>query len=276
MNGVIYYNSGRKMIVRLAVSLHTLRKVYSGPVTILIDNDGKEECKELAKLYNCDIIEANYEYNQSNSVYLNACRSGELTPYDITIWIDSDTIILKSFDELFNFANIHEFAIAQFSSWTTMGRSIKKRILAWKGIYPELMDAAVNFGPAINCGVFSFRKDSRLVQDWYSLAEKGNINFIPDEVCCQIMLHKYPHIIVDPVYNTSCKYGTITDDTRIIHFHGKKHCRIEKGSFECNSNLWYKYFEEVRSLKLVTDNIRHDRMLRHNIEKYEKLKNEKL
>jgi hypothetical protein len=270
-SGVIYYNSGRKMIVRLAVSLHSLRKVYQGPVTLLIDGEGKEDCIKIAREYNCDAKEAGYTYDVKNCVYLNACKSGQATPYDLTVWIDSDTVILKSFDELFDYAEQHEFAISQFSTWRTESGQIRRRITAWKNIYPDLMEKAISFGPAINCGVFSFRKDSALMRDWYDLALPGYKTFIPDEVCCQIMLHKYPHIILSPEFNTSCKYGKIDENTMIIHFHGRKHCRISKGVCEHNSGIWYKEFEEVRDNPVVKSNINNDRMLRNNIDEYNKL-----
>lgn len=260
------------MIVRLAVSLNSLRKAYQGPVTLLIDGEGKEDCIELAKKYSCDTKEANYTYGIRNCVYLNACLSGCSTPYNVSVWLDSDTVVLKNFDELFDYSEQHEFAIAQFSTWRTERGQIRRRILAWRDIYPELMDKAIAFGPAINCGVFGFRKDSKLMTDWYDLALPGYKTFIPDEVCCQIMLHKYPHIILPAEYNTSCKYGKVDDNTRIIHYHGRKHSYIENGVFLHNCKHWYKEFDEVRTLDVVQRNIINDPQLRRYIKTYDETK----
>lgn len=261
-NGIIYYNVGRKMLVRFEISLFSLRQVYKGPVMLLIDGEGKEECIKLANRYNCNYIDVGYTYKIPHSIYLNACLSHIHTPYDNTIWLDSDTIILKSFDELFPLISERGFVIAQFANWVSNGKFIKSRILTWSDIYPELMESALNFGPAINCGVFGFSKNSSFMKDWYSLAIKGSKNFIPDEVCCQIMLHKYPHQIIDKKYNLSCMYGVIDDDTRIVHFHGSKHCCLTgRKKLMYNGNLWFKYFNQLSSSQIIKDNIQFDKYL---------------
>jgi len=270
--GIIYYNKGTKMLVRLAVSIHSLRKVYNKKVTLLIEPDGVEDCKEIASIYDVDTIEVNFGESYKNKTYLNSCLSYTVTPYDTSIWIDSDTVILKDPSKLFKYAKENEFAIAQFANWTSNGSRIKKRINAWKPYLPEFIKDAINFGPAINCGVYAFHKDSKLVKDWHDHALKGKTNFIPDEVCCQIILPQYPHIIVDAKYNTSCRYGKIDDNTVIVHYHGRKHCRINDGEFLNNSDIWYRFYEEIKDLNVVKNNINKDRQLKKAFEMYKELK----
>ena len=45
-----------------------------------------------------------------------------------------------------------------------------------------------------------------------------------DELACQVLLHKYPHIMLNTTWNCSAKFykGDIKD-VKIAHYHGYKH-----------------------------------------------------
>ena len=279
MNGVVYYNTGEKMAVRLAVSVHTLRKVYGGPVTILSEGEPSHAfCEPIADEYDCNMQETVFHgaTEGKNTTYLNACLVGQHTPYENTVWLDSDTVILRRFDELFAAAERSDFAIAQFADWSTKHKKhpekrskIGGRIESWRGILPDhWLDRAIEFGPAINCGVFAFNRQSQLVADWHELARKGqHDSFIPDEVCCQIMIAQ-PHYkaeIMGSKFNCSCKYDNPDgDDVRVIHYHGRKHCRFDDVTSQplYGAETWYSAFEEIREWDLVRHYMPKDRMLR--------------
>jgi hypothetical protein len=211
---------------------------------------GLRECKKIAKLYDVDIKEVKLETNVKNTSLLNKTLLHTVTPYDVSILIDIDTIILKPFDKIFSLTEKHEFVTTQFCDWTTKFRRIRRRINEWKDIFPEDMKPAYKFGPAVNTGVYGFTKDSKFMANWYEAAVKNVKGFIPDETCCQVILHRYPHKILDCSYNQSCKYGTVTDKTRIIHFHGRKHCRLnEKKEFIYNGNLWWDEYSKIMDRK---------------------------
>ena len=267
--GIVYYNCGDKMAVRLAVSIHSLRKFYDGDITILSEGDISHAfVYPIADKYNCKVQNTVFNGTDGkNTTYLNACLVGNHTPYETTIWIDSDTVCLRPFSELFEAAEKYQFAIAQFSDWKTKGK-IGGRINAWKGILPDhWIERALAFGPAINCGVFAFHHTSTLVRDWWKLAKQGQHTMIPDEVCCQIMLAQpeYKNKILPQIFNCSCKYGDKwAEDARILHYHGRKHCRFDD---ETNKPLnhclvWYEQFEEIRHQQFVQEYVCKDRMLR--------------
>jgi len=282
--GVVYYNVGEKMAVRLAVSVHTLRKVYDGPITILSEGMPSHAfCGPIAKRYGCNVQDTVFNATEGkNTTYLNACLVGEHTPYDTTVWLDSDTTIHRRFDELFEAANRNDFAIAQFADWKTKHKKhpeklskIGGRIECWRGILPDhWLQRAIEFGPAINCGVFAFNKRSSLVRDWHELARKGQFDsFIPDEVCCQIMLAQpeYKCEIMPQHFNCSCKYSDPwEDDVRIVHYHGRKHARFEGGHPQYNSDIWYAQFQQIRDWEIVQDYISKDRQLRNNLKEWDK------
>lgn len=269
--GVIYYNRGQKMLVRLAVSLYSLRKSYAGNVTVLSQGeDSHKPCRDICGEFGATLQHVEYETPPgARDTYLNATLSHKKTPYDVTVWLDSDTVVLRPFDALWDAAEKNEFAIAQFSTWGTSGGKIAGRIKSWKPLYPEFVGAALKFGHAINCGVFAFRKDSGLMRDWYRLAEPGrDLSWIPDETCCQLILPQHKNQIMPAEYNVSCKYG-VRENARIIHYHGRKHCRREREKYLFMSDIWYGFFDDIADLKFVKKYMPKDRQL------VKALKNEK-
>ena len=215
------------------------------------------------------------DYDGKNRTYITATLAHKYTPFNKTIWLDSDTIVCGGLNQLYSFTFNEQFKIAQFADWETKGK-IKKRIESFRGcIDDRLIKNALEYKAAINCGLFAFEQNSEIMNDWYDLAIKGRENFIPDEVACQIMLGSYKHHLLPNIYNVSCKYGDVYNDKNLtIHYHGRKHCRFdEQNNFRCGSDLWYKEFEEVRDF--CKPWIRKDRMLRKYIKIWDKVKGAK-
>jgi len=256
--GILYYNTNTKCLVRLLVSIYSLRKVSNEPVVIL--SEGEESHEYVHKIAKCfdgvEVIETDYGVeNGKNKAYIEACLCHNYTPFDTTVWVDADTIVLKPFmDDLCEVAEAHEFAVAKFSDWKSHGGQIAKRIKAWEPYYPELMEGALAFGPAINCGVFAFSQGSEIMENWFELADVGRKTaFVADESCLQVWLHKFPHKIMGQEFNRSCKYDDpYKEDTRIVHFHGSKHCRTDdEGNYLFNAEIWSKFYEEVKEQNLA-------------------------
>ncbi|MCP3683487.1 MAG: hypothetical protein GY861_12440 [bacterium] len=260
-HGIIYYNTKKAYLVRLAVSISSLRRVYSGSVTILCDQESEVECNKIGEKFDVQVKVVDFSTISRNTMLFNKTLLHKFTPYETNIFLDADTLIIKgTVAKLFKFADEHDFVTTQFSDWTPKTRIVGKRISQWKDI-TEVKEA-LEYPYAVNTGVFAFKTDSNLVKDWYDLASKGEKFFIPDEVSCQVMLPNYKHHTVGASFNTSCKFGNIHARTAVIHYHGNKHCRIN-GSYQYNSKLWYDEFDEIKDF--VKDNIKHDRQLRKHI-----------
>jgi hypothetical protein len=245
--GVIYYNYGEGCLARLAVSLHTLRKHYDGPVTVI--SDGQESgrvCKLLRadQRLKIDLVEPRVDVRTGkNHAYLSKCRLHEMTPYDVSLFIDADTIIRGDLTPLLPLAEQHEFVVPQFSNWVSHGRMISRRIMEWQHIRPRDMKHALKFGPALNTGVMAFTRDSKFMKDWFRVARRGRGFFIPDETSCQVVLWRYPHKVVEHQYNASCRYDDCQDpNVRLVHFHGRKHCRA---GLPFNGQMWVDAYNEV-------------------------------
>jgi hypothetical protein len=125
---------------------------------------------------------------------------------------------------------------------------------------------ALAYEKAINTGIFAFRRDAPIFNEWYDLTLKNRDTFIPDEISCQLLLPKYLHNLLDCRFNWSCKYGPEIEDIRIIHYHGRKHCRP---GLPFNADKWIKVYNEVVAQNLAdirTWQPAGDRMLRKYLE----------
>lgn len=266
--GVIYYNSGKGCLVRLAVSISSCRKFYDGALTILCDKESFDDCKAIADHFKCNVKQVDFSTRTRNERLFNKTLLHEYTPYQNTVYIDADTIVLNTFNKLFKAVEAEEFVVTQFADWKAATGIITKRIAEWDAITDTT--EAKKYPYAINTGIFAFQKNSTLMKAWYDLAVQGEKFFIPDEVSCQILLPKFKHKTLGASYNTSCKYGKIWRGTAIIHFHGKKHCRIENGKYLYHSDLWYKEFDAICHLDFVKNNIQYDNKLTDNINIHDK------
>jgi len=233
--GVIYYNRGTGCIARMIVSLESLRKHYHGKITLFLEGEHAPELVEsFRKEFNCDII---FDNNPETTTYVRAVEICCRTPYDITIWMDADTLVLGPVDELFEAAADYDLAIVHFALWKSNGPMISGRIREYKAVVPDFIQPALDFGPAINCGVYAFRKDTPFLKEWNWLSKHGekvktwdkkkqrwNTGlFIPDEKACQVLLPRYKINMLPPKFNVSVIHDPGTQDIRVIHFHGRKH-----------------------------------------------------
>ena len=191
--GVIYWNSGTKLLVRLYVSLASLRDVYDGPVTVILNDDvPKEFEEEFLNAHGFDTVRIDTDVGHKRALLAKTAMH-MATPYDTSVYIDCDTIILNKFDELFNLADKHKFVVTKFADWPShikrRPRAIAKRIRQWhdkKLIDDAWLDRAYNYGWGINVGIFAFsgRYEDYNYADiwyaWYPFALKGHDPYIPD------------------------------------------------------------------------------------------------
>lgn len=280
MNGLLYYNSGTGCLLRLAVSLHSLRKHYAGPVCILHEqDDGDDWCHRIATTLGADTLPASFTPPVppgAHYPFVAKTRCGELAPYDVTVMIDADTLVRAPIDDLFGFiTGPVEFAVPQFAAWNTSGK-IAKRIEGWRPHMPaKWIEAALAFGKAINNGVTVFRKGSSFMARWSEWALRGREQYIPDESSLQVLVavNRDCTAILPHWWNTSCKYDDpLSPEARIVHFHGRKHVRIDAGKPIYHSDLWYTEWEEfhVKHSELADALFRTDRHARNYAGEYER------
>jgi hypothetical protein len=206
-----------------------LREHYVGPVTILIEpSDCQDICLKIANTLDAEIKAWDHRVSQGkNRHYLVKTRYHLGTPYETTIALDSDTLILGALDELFSEAERSEFCVPQFSDWKSSHKKRAGYLQSWQSLRPADLEQALKFGPAINTGVIAFVKDALFFRDWFDIALPGRHLRIPDEIACQLTLYKYPHRVLNRRWNCSARNDDPNrPDTRIIHYHTNSHCRF--------------------------------------------------
>jgi len=174
------------------------------------------------------------------------------SPYDLTMFMDADTVVLKPIDEYFEFIKEHDFVTGSFANWKTTGGTVSKRIKAWECVAPDLIKPALEFGAAVNTGIDGWKKDSTLLREWETLTEAGEQNGcttrIVDEIACQILLPKHKCYVADTRWGESVKFGNYNEnETVIIHYHGNKHV----GDRPTNHIWKCLYWEMIRTLDIA-------------------------
>jgi hypothetical protein len=249
--GVIVFNCGHKCLVRMIVFLRSLRKHYQGPVTVFLEGPHEQNLVDSVRdTFKVDVVYRPVSPSKSHALLrkIEICKD---SPYNLSIVLDTDTIVVGDFTELFEAAKGHDLAICHFAGWDSSGGTISRRIKGYAPLKPEYIDAAVKYGPAINCGVFAWRKDTPIFDEWLPIADWGDTvipdgpnkkdrMYIADEVACQLLLPRYDVNVIGTRCNVSVLHDPNTPDPRIIHFHGKKHC-IE--AQKCS--IWIQEFIET-------------------------------
>lgn len=250
--GVIYLLTGKPHAVRLIVSLWTLRMFYDGPVTLFTTRAESHQIGELCALDRRLAVDHRrlHEAGEGkNSSFLTKASYFEAAPYEINVHVDCDTLISGDISPLFEVSDERPFVATQFADWRTTKPLIRRRIAKWLDIperrcapesYRQIVGQALEDGPAINSGVFSFRHNASILNEWHRWTNWGRDTFICDEVALQILLPQFPHQILDCRFNCSPVYRAQQIDARIWHFHGRKHLKRDNAR-----ELWLPVYDEV-------------------------------
>jgi hypothetical protein len=235
----------------MLVSINSLRKHYDGNITVFLIAEQPEWFLEMLDILNCDTIEL-----EANGVkpLVRKAKLWRDSPYDLTLFIDADTVIVAPIDEYFDKIREHKFCTGEFAEWKTTGGTMKRRIRSFQSIVPDYVKPAIAYGKATNTGIFGFTKDAPILEEWEWITEKGQkVNRIPDEVGCQLLLHKYHHWLAPVQWGVSVKMSQDHhhEDMKIIHYHGRKHvsewelCEIWKQEYWDLRNNHPAYEEEL-------------------------------
>ena len=160
--GMMFFNFGKRCVARLLVAIYTLRKVYTGPITVsLAKNDENNlELDKLFKLMDINVIW--YEFDAKVKKHLKSALKPylfTLSPYDTTFMFDADVIFTKPIDELWEKTEESGFLVTHFSGWYSNGNTMTKRIGILKDTFNEKqMKAALDKHPAVNIGVLGYTK----------------------------------------------------------------------------------------------------------------------
>lgn len=236
--GVIFLNIGTRCLVRLAVSIHSLRKHYGGRVCVVnaaeLDNGIVDKFAADPSIL-VDVKHIPIKTYRRRSAYVAKPSIYRWTPFDRSLFVDADTVFRADPSPLIY--TEPPIVFTQFSDWNCGGRIVSNRIEPFRKIeclpfdVPALARQVVAENwPAINTGVFVFDRKYIGMEYWESLtkAARTKANFT-DEIAANVLLPEFvgkSWPIEGERWNWSPIYGKSANPA-IVHFHGKKHLRPE-------------------------------------------------
>jgi hypothetical protein len=247
--GIIFLNSGSKLLPRLITSLHSLRQHYQDNITILvIGNENNNLYEKIAAEYSTSVVNIDFNLKIRHHYWFEKSRLHLYTPYQNSIFLDSDTIVLNNFNELFDEIEKYDFIASQFAHWKSSGRTIRKRLRQWSSTDHNLVEDTIKKDiPSVNMGLYGFKKSSELMKHWFDLTIKHPTASLPEETTCHLLLTQYKSKIVSNIYNCSCKHDNPRDkEVKVVHYHGRKHCRLDESyRLKFNGSIWMQHWKDV-------------------------------
>jgi hypothetical protein len=237
--GVLYYNHGTRCLPRLLVSLLTLRRHYSGDVAVAAEGEPPAPYRQMLADLGARLVPApvSHEYG-----LVKKSRVWRVSPFDVTVFLDADTVVQHPLDELFEQTEKHGLLVTKFHDWRTNGRKMRARIEGWRSKFPTYVDAAMKYGWAINTGIQGWRKDNSGPLAAYEATTAAGLDLkvskkTLDEIAMQLVVTAYKHFLAGSEWNVGPIHGSV-EGAKILHYHGHKHTRA--GSPACD--LWKREF----------------------------------
>lgn len=238
--GILYYNRGLRCLTRLLVSLHSLRRHYHGEVVIASEGEPPDWFRQMAESMGTKflIIPKSDEY-----VLIAKSKLWRVMPFDLTMFLDADTVVRGPIDEFFGWIESHGCVVTKFNDWHTNRGRMRRRIEQWRSVAPKEVDAALNYGWAINTGIQGWRRGDPILPLYEEMTQRGHIRPIAkkmlDEIAMQLLIPAHRHYLAGQEWNCGCIHND-GSKARIIHYHGHKHCRDIP-----NSQIWKDEFHTL-------------------------------
>jgi len=258
---VVYLMSGAAHVPYLMVSVKTLRNYYKGPIRIY---SWPESFSFVSRAFSdrrlSDGVEVRFRkpvYNGRNGQFLDKIRlARELEELDLMIYLDADTTIHGSIEELFDVTRRKKFLATQFNQWTTNNSIIRKRLdeflRGFGGEAEEVLRRKMKerAWPSVNGGVWGAvtGKGNRCLEIWERWTTVGMSQFIPDEKVLHFVVMSFEDVGIMTGGRWNCspirKFSEGIDDPVIYHYHGDSNVRPNKSpdGFE----RWWRLYQECR------------------------------
>ena len=198
-HAVVYYNTGTKCLVRMIVSMYSLRKVWHGDILAVLEGPTPEWVFNAfhALKVRCKRVEFKLpDFKGIKSALVRKPYVPDFVESDAAVFLDNDTVVLQPLDKLFELPDGITFGTTAFSDWKEQGRTMSGRINPWKpvsGGYEPHKDR-----PAINTGVFCWKRGSEFVKTWQTMTVAGarhpefgqGSTIMADEIGAQVLLER--------------------------------------------------------------------------------------
>jgi hypothetical protein len=257
--GVVYLLTDTQLAARLIVSLWSLRKWYDGPVTLFTTRPQSHQIGQLAardrrlRIEHRTTSEAKGK-DSHQAAYLTKAAFLAESPYEGTIFLDADTLVVGPLDELLASVRMHLLTATIYGPAITNNARTNKNLIPWKKVLcgkPRFSAAAklVNRAlrqplPLVNAGVFAIQRNAGLLKAWQRLTWIGRNTPTPEEIALQLLLLTQPHALLGFHFNCLPYFAAAVHDVRIWHFAGSSHLRVPQGR-----ELWLPVYKECARRK---------------------------
>jgi len=265
--GCLFFNFGRSYVLRLLVSVFTLRRVYDGPVTVFHagEDDSGVRLKAQLKKLDCDVV-----FVDRISKSWDRHRFFQDSPYRTTLVFDSDLLFFEPFDELWEPLEREGLLLTRFfpspygvdgspdrPGWANrVGHLESVRGFLDADTHAEAFRRLVEERIDINVGVMGISRPlgEPFLADWSERMERGRSSGILlfDEMLTVGLAGKYPHYLADEKWNCPADEffrRTNLADARIIHYFADglrvHEIRLGRNPFTWAGKKWYEACREA-------------------------------
>jgi hypothetical protein len=239
---VVYLLGPARFAERIAVSAYSLRRHFSGDITLFAtDDESAEVGGRIMAAVGGRVSRRAPSRRPRHTHYATKTCVPLWATGGRTVFLDGDTLVVGSIAPLFE----APLTVTRFADWKTNGRRMGGRIRGWAGVSGILdrwiAELTADAYPALNTGVLGWHRDG--VPGWGRLWNEVTLAgpaFIADEIAMQLIFNRVGAIVLDDRFNCSPLYGAGRADVRVWHFHGDKHLRKEAGAA-----LWWPVFMEA-------------------------------
>jgi hypothetical protein len=234
--GILYQLSGLWTAELCVISLYSLRKHYAGPITLFVTDD----CLEVAdavrqdKRLRVDLQRTELPRGGRRPHWVAKTFTYIQTPYDYSLYIDSDTIVLADPSCLFGHLVLPKCADLRILDDHQYPKSVRAQFRKFREHGPVMSGMIDRCYKAnryvVNNGVFGFAKDHPLLYELHHLCIGLRDEQMHDEIAMQLCLPRYDDVRwVEGQWNALVAYEKQWDDRKIAHYHHKYYAKLKRG-----------------------------------------------
>lgn len=222
MNGILYIASGRKYHNEAVNAIKRTKKIMpSVPIALCTDWKGENKCKEID--YYIELENPSYTFGDKVNNYYNS-------PFDKTIFLDTDTYIIDSIEVLFEMLD-------RFDVLASHAPIEEDEIIMLPEAFAEM-----------NSGVIAYKKNKRTEK----MFEMYKSNY---EECYQYYTTKYNDV---PPDQPSFRYAVYHTDVKFCFLPHEYNCMVDFPCFLSNIvHIIHGHYENEimgRKAELINEN----------------------
>lgn len=234
--GCIFFNYGGVYALRLLVALHSLRKFYSGPISVfLIEDDFSHELASDLSRLDAAVLRIRYL-----SKSYDRHRMFLTSPYRTTLAFDSDLVFCSSIDPMWEPLERMGLLVTRFypAPYGIEGTPERPggRVALINGIrhlidddtYAKALRRVTVEQQDVNIGVMGISRPrgNAFLSDYSEHMERGRMGPVAllDEMLVVALLSRHRHCLADEFWNCPADEffrRTNLRDARIIHYFGE-------------------------------------------------------